>query len=181
MYIGQAKPIKIQLGAMTMEQTTSSLIDLRLALTLGVPALIAVVGWIVGHWLNAKRELTNRRREARLKGLESAYKCLSLAAVREWTDEHKAEFERFVAEIQLYGTPRQVELMIKLVEAFIRQEPSVSFDSLLEDLRNSLRAELRMEPVSGPVWWYRFALPKWEIERRAQQQAQPEVPERTGT
>ncbi len=166
---------------MTPEQAGSSLIDLRLALTLGIPALIAVVGWIVGHWLNAKRELTNRRREARLKGLESAYKCLALAAVREWTDEHKAEFERFVAEIQLYGTPHQVEMMTKLVEAFNRQEPSISFDSLLEDIRNSLRAELRMEPVSGPVWWYRFALPQWEIERRAQQHAQPDVPEKPGT
>lgn len=68
--------------------------------------------------------------------------------MREWTAEHKAEFERFVAEIQLYGTPYQVELMTKLVEAFNRQEPSISFDPLLEDLRNSLRAELRMEPVS---------------------------------
>jgi hypothetical protein len=160
------------LGAMTPEQT--SLIDVRLALTLGVPALIAVVGWIVGHWLNAKRELTNRRREARLKGLEAAYKCLALAAVREWTDEHKAEFERFVAEIQLYGTPRQVELMTKLVEAFNRQDPVVSFDPLLEDLRDSLRAELKMEPVKGPVWWYRFKLPQWELDRRAQQDAPPD-------
>jgi hypothetical protein len=157
---------------MTPEQVGFPLIDLRLALTLGVPALIAVVGWIVGHWLNAKRELTNRRREARLKGLEAAYKCLALAAVREWTDEHKAEFERFVAEIQLYGTPNQVELMIKLVEAFDRQESSISFDPLLENLRNVLRAELRMEPVTGRVWWYRFALPQWEIERRTQQRAQ---------
>jgi hypothetical protein len=163
---------------MTPEQATSSLFDLRLALTLGIPALIAVVGWIVGHWLNAKRELTNRRREARLKGLESAYKCLALAAVREWTDEHKSEFERFIAEIQLYGTPHQVGLMIKLVEAFNRQEPSISFDTLLEDLRDALRNELRMEPVSGPVWWYRFTLPEWEIQRRAQQNAQPDVPKK---
>ena len=156
---------------MTPEQTAASLIDLRLAITLGVPALIAVAGWIVGHWLNARRELKNRRREARLKGLESAYKCLAMAAVREWTDEHKAEFERFVAEIQLYGTPRQVDLMIELVEAFNRQAPSISFDPLLEDLRNTLRSELKMEAVKGPVWWYRFRLPEWELERRAKQNA----------
>lgn len=166
---------------MTPEQAGPSLIDLRLALTLGIPALIAVFSWIIGHWLNTTRELTNRRREARLKGLESAYKCLALAAIREWTDEHKAEFERFVAEIQLYGTPHQVGMMIKLIEAFNRQDPSISFDPLLEDIRNSLRAELRMEPVCGPVWWYRFTLPQWEIERRAQQHAQPDVPEKPST
>lgn len=161
---------------MTPEQAGLSLIDLRLALTLGIPALIAVIGWIVGHWLNAKRELVNRRRDARLKGLEAAYKCLALAAIREWTDEHKVEFERFVAEIQLYGTPNQVKMMTMLVQAFDRQESSISFDPLLEDLRNTLRTELRMEPVSGPIWWYRFSLPEWEIERRAQQRTQPDAP-----
>ncbi len=161
---------------MTPEQTGSSLIDLRLALTLGIPALIAVVGWIVGHWLNMNREVSNRRREARLSGLESAYKCLALAAVRDWTEEHMAEFERFVAEIQLYGTPHQVEMMTCIVDAFDRQEPNISFDALLENLRDSLRAELRMEPVSGPIWWYRFTLPKWEIERRAKQSIQPDTP-----
>jgi len=153
---------------MTPHQT-AELIDLRLALTLGIPAIIAVVGWIVGHWLNSRRELSNRRREARLKGLEVAYNRLAMAAVRDWTDEHKLEFERFVAEIQLYGTPRQVTLMTQLVDAFNRHEKSISFDSLLEDLRNALRAELRMEPVTGPVWWYRFNLPAWKIEERAQQ------------
>jgi hypothetical protein len=161
---------------MTPEQTSMSLIDLRLAITLGVPALIAVVGWIVGHWLNSRRELRNRRREARLKGLETAYKCLAMAAVRDWTEEHKLEFEKFVAEIQLYGTPRQVDLMTKLVEAFARQEKSISFDSLLEDLRDALRAELRMEPVKGPIWWYRFKLPEWKIQERAQQSASADGP-----
>jgi len=127
---------------------------------------------MVGHWLNAERELRNRRREARLKGLEAAYKCLALAAVRDWTNDHETEFEAFVADIQLYGTPHQVKLMTQLVEAFNKQEPSISFDPLLKDLRDSLRSELKLEPVEGPVWWYRFRLPKWEIERRAKQQVQ---------
>jgi len=163
---------------MTLEQTTTSLIDFQLVLSLGVPALIAVLGWITGHRLISKREMTNRRRDARLKGLESAYKCLALAAVREWTDEHKSEFERFVAEIQLYGTPHQVDMMTKLVEAFNRHEPSIDFDPLLEDLRDVLRAELRMEPINGPVWWFRFTLPQWETQRRAQQSTHTEVPEK---
>lgn len=178
MVLCNGEPSNTKLGAMTTEQ---SLVDLRLALTLGIPALIAVGGWIVGHWLHARRELENRRREARLKGLESAYKCLAMASVREWTDEHKAELERFVADIQLYGTPHQVLLMTKLVEAFTRQEPSISFDPLLEDLRDILRSELRMEPVTGHVWWYRFTLPKWELERRAQQGAQADDPASGGS
>lgn len=143
-------------------QESNSLIDISLAFTLGVPALIAVLGWIVGHWLNSVRERNNRRREARLIGLEAAYKCLSMISNRDMSEENEYEFERFVSEIQLYGTPKQVKLMTEIVEAFTRRDKIISFDSLLEDLRNTLRKELKMEKVVGPIWWYRFKLPKWK-------------------
>lgn len=133
--------------------------DWKLAFTLGVPALVAAVGWIIGHWLNSRRELSNRRREARLKGLETAYMRIAMFAHRELDDTYKAEFEKFVAEIQLYGTPKQIKLMGEIVEAFVRRNPVVSLDAILEDLRNTLRAELRMEAATGPVWWYRFKMP----------------------
>ena len=134
-------------------------VDWKLALTLGVPALVAVFGWLLGHWLNSLRELTNRRREARLKGLETAFTRVAMFTHRDWDENHKLEFERFVAEIQLYGTPKQIELMVHIVSAFVRRDSVVSLDNLLEDLRNTLRAELRMEPVDGPIWWYRFKMP----------------------
>jgi hypothetical protein len=140
----------------------TSIIDLRLLISVGIPALIAVAGWFFGHWLNARRELANRRRDLRLKGLEAAYNRISMASNRNWTPELEIEFEKFVAEIQLYGTPRQIELMTKIVRAFVQKEQSVSFDPLLEDLRDALRKELRMEQVKGPVWWYRFKLPDWK-------------------
>jgi hypothetical protein len=149
---------------MLPEQEIKMLIDIGLALTLGLPALVAVLGWIVGHWLNSVRERNNRRREARLIGLESAYKCLSMISNREMSEALKYEFERFVSEIQLYGTPKQIKLMGDLVEAFTRRDKIISFDSLLEDLRDTLRKELKMEKVSGPVWWYRFSLPKWKAK-----------------
>jgi hypothetical protein len=85
-----------------------------------------------------------------------------MAANRDLTPEHEAEIEKFVAEIQLYGTPRQVHLMTEMVKAFVRREKIVSFDPLLEDLRDALRSELRMEPVKGPVWWYRVKVPDWK-------------------
>jgi len=137
-----------------------------LAITLGIPSMIAIVGWIVGHWLNSRRERNNRRREARLKGLESAYLCLSMISNRDMNEEYKYDFERFIAEIQLYGTPNQVKLMSEIVEAFIRKDKKISFDLLLEDLRDTLRKELRMEKIVGPIWWYRFKLPKWKIQEK---------------
>jgi hypothetical protein len=96
-----------------------------------------------------------------MKGLETAYMRLAMSGQRDWTDEHKLGFEQFVAEIQLYGTPKQIELTIELIRAFIAKQPRISFDPLLENLRDSLREELRMEKVRGSVWWYRFTLPEW--------------------
>jgi hypothetical protein len=143
------------------------LIDVRLLVSVSVPAGVAVGGWFLAHWLGARREVSNKRREIRLKGLEAAYTRLAMAAQRDWTEDRKRDFEAFVAEIQLYGTPKQIELMTKIVGAFIRREPVVSFDALLEELRNSLRKELRMEPVTGHLWWYRFELPAWARAQKA--------------
>lgn len=145
----------------------NQVIDWKLAVTLGVPAVIAVVGWLIAHWLNSRRELNNRRREARLKGLELAFIRLANFNQREWTDSNQLEFENFVTEIQLYGTPKQIKLMSDIVNAFVRREEKVSLDPLLEDLRNTLRDELRLEKERGPIWWYRFKLP----EKKAAQQA----------
>ena len=144
------------------------ILDVRLALSVGVPALVAVAGWFLAHWLNARREVDNKRREIRLRGLEAAYTRLATASQRDWTDEHKRDFEAFVAEIHLYGTPKQIALAIEIVKAFIDRKPRVSFDPLLEDLRNSLRQELRMEAVTGPVWWYRFSLPEWARQKESE-------------
>jgi hypothetical protein len=136
-------------------------------------ALVAVVGLGVSHWLTSRRELKNKRRETRLKGLELAFVRISNFNKREWTDENKLEFENFVTEIQLFGTPKQIQLMSEIVLAFVRRESEVSLDALLEDLRNTIRAELRLERESGPIWWYRFKLPD---QKTAQQIDQADSP-----
>ena len=65
----------------------SSILDLRLAISIGVPALVAVGGWFLAHWLNARREVNNKRREIRLRGLETAFVRLATVAQRELTDD----------------------------------------------------------------------------------------------
>jgi hypothetical protein len=88
---------------------------------------------------------------------------IAMASQRDWSEDQQLGFEQFVAEIQLYGMPKQIELTIELVKSFIAKQPRISFDPLLEDLRDSLRKELRIETVKGPVWWYRFRLPDWSL------------------
>jgi hypothetical protein len=137
-------------------------IDWRLVATIGVPTLVVVAGWFLVHRLNAQRDLATRKREARLKALESAYMRIATSSNRPFTDKSMDDIETFVSEIQLYGTPRQIELMSAIVEGF-KTRHGVSYDDILADLRDTIRKELSLEPVTGPVWWFRFRrLPKNE-------------------
>lgn len=130
--------------------------DWRLALTIGIPGALVVAGWFLVHWLNSRRDRVIRRRDARVRGLETAYLRLAKSSNRaKYTDEMMDEFESFVSEIQLYGTPRQVELMGRIVEGF-KAGGVVDFDPLLKDLRDELRRELNLEAVNGEIWWLRF-------------------------
>ena len=71
------------------------------------------------------------------------------------SEEILDKMEVFVSEIQLYGTPRQIQLMMEIVEG-LKKNNSVSYDAILADLRDTVRKELNLELVSGPVWWLRF-------------------------
>ena len=143
-------------------QSSSSLIDLKTVISVGIPALVAVLGWFFGHLLNSRRELANRKREARIKALERAYIRLAYASNREFTPKVIEDIETFVAELQLYGKPTHVELMKTMVNQFLNPPASkkVDFDPLLESLRDSLREELGLEPIKGSVWWLRIGQPK---------------------
>jgi hypothetical protein len=131
-------------------------LDWKALATIGIPAIIVVAGWFFVHRLNARRDLTIRKREARLRALEAAFMRLATSSNRPLTDQHKDEIERFVAEIQLYGTPRHINLMTVLVEGFKKPNNKVSYDDLLVELRDSIRKELDLEQIDGPVWWLRL-------------------------
>lgn len=131
-------------------------IDWKLAATIGIPAAVVMAGWFFVHRLNGRRDLAIRKREARLKALESAYMRIATSSNRPLTNKSMDDIETFVSEIQLYGTPRQIQLMSEIVEAFKIPNNVVSYDAILADLRDSIRKELNLEPVSGAVWWFRF-------------------------
>ncbi len=141
----------------TVYKLLSSL-DWRLVATIGAPAIVIVAGWFFVHRLNAQRDLVIRRREARLKALEAAYIRIATSSNRtKLTEEMIEKIETFVSEIQLYGTPHQIQLMTEIVEGFKKPNNIVSFDELLADLRDTRRKELKLESVSGSVWWLRLS------------------------
>jgi hypothetical protein len=134
------------------------MIDWNLVATIGIPALVIVVGWFFAHRLSASRDLATRRREARIKALEAAYMRIATSMNRPIDAEAIRLLETFVAELQLYGTPHQIQLMSEIVEGFKKPNKTVSYDPILEDLRDTIRKELKLEVVSGPVWWLRLTL-----------------------
>ena len=127
-----------------------------LVASIGIPSALVVAGWFFAHWLSARRQLAARRREARLKALEAAYMRLATSSNRELTNELIDKLETFVSEIQLYGTPKQIALMGKIVETFKVPGAVVPYDAILIDLRNTIRNQLQLEPVAGDVWWLRL-------------------------
>ena len=81
------------------------IIPWQLLIPLLVTTIVAVTGWVVGHRLNAKRDLHNKRIELRIKFLLVAYRNLESAIETEVTRENLSILETAISNIQLLGTP----------------------------------------------------------------------------
>jgi len=68
--------------------------------------------------------------------------------------------EQAISDIQLFGTPEQVQLAQRFGEDLGKNQ-AAELDSLLTELRYSLRRELGMDPVPGRMLWLR-------VERKEQ-------------
>ena len=136
-----------------------------MAIVAGV--LVAVAGWLVNEFF-ARRAI---RRNLRIEYLLSAYRRLEHASNRQMTDAHEAALEEAVSDIQLLGSPRQVEMATAFARKFA-EDQRADTERLLEDLRASLRRELQLEPVPPQRMWLR-------ITRGAQPSLGPTAGERS--
>jgi hypothetical protein len=121
-----------------------------------IAGVIVVVGWYVVHQLTIKRDQANKRRDLRVQYLIKAYRRLEFAGNRPLTEEVAPELERAVADIQLFGTPKQVELVQTFALGFAENKRH-SLDPLLNDLRRELRNELNLESVQTGIKYLRIA------------------------
>ena len=124
-----------------------------------ITTLVAIVGWYAAHRLSATRDRANKRRELRVQYLIEAYRRLENASNRPSLKAVVSEFEKAIADIQLFGTPRQVALAQEFAVGFARAGTH-SLDPLMNDLRSSLRAELDLEPVSAGIKYLRIEFDK---------------------
>lgn len=124
------------------------------ALQVLVSALVALVVVSLTHAFTSYRDRQNRRREQRINYLVNVYRAFSKANMHPKLYEVAGELEQAVADVQLFGTPKQV----RLVRQFARDlgtEQSAQINDLLVELRESLRAELGAAPIPRDNVWLR--------------------------
>jgi hypothetical protein len=121
----------------------------QLLLPLLVTTGVAILGWLVGHALNARRDRQNKRREIRVQYLIEAYRRLEAGTYRGpiHGTEFGKEFESAIADIQLFGTEDQARMAKELAEDIAIQK-NASAGPLLMSLRDALRRELNLGPLN---------------------------------
>jgi hypothetical protein len=119
-----------------------------------VTALVALVVVALTHFFTIRRELASRRREQRIGYLVSVFRGLSKANNHPRLWEVADDLEQAISDIQLFGTPEQVRLARQFGEDLGKTQ-AAELDSLLTELRNSLRKELGMKAVPGRMLWLR--------------------------
>src|ERR1700722_13963641 len=120
----------------------SKIMDWKFFIQLLATLLVAIAGWWIGHYLSARRDISNERRKIVTEYLLSAYQNLVHGANRHspgaiYTDEQRVLFrdkiESAVEAIHLLGSQHQIDLVSKFSSAHAAgQNPSL--DPLLSDL-----------------------------------------------
>jgi hypothetical protein len=119
-------------------------------------ALIAVIGWVFGHYFTSKRDKSNKRRDLTIQHLINAYRTLTHdIAHRTSTKESDDKLELIISEIQLFGSPEQAKMARQLAHD-IAEKRDYELDLLINSLRADLRKQLNLEAIDGNVTWLRY-------------------------
>jgi hypothetical protein len=149
----------------------------QLLIPLLITTGVAIIGWLVGHALNVKRDRQNKRREIRVQYLIEAYRRLEAGTCR--GPIHKTDygrgFESAIADIQLLGTNEQAQIAHELAVAIATRQNEASAGPLLTSLRNGLRRELDLGAINEELIHFRL---KSEGQQSAVADALPRAAER---
>jgi hypothetical protein len=130
----------------------NDLINVSHLITVGV----ALGGWFVVHRLTAWRDRVNHNRKLRTDFLVKAFQGLANAANRPPVEgsQYFRDMESAVADIQLFGSKSQVQLVEEFTKEFAASGQA-PLDPLLNSLRQDLRDELGYERLDSNVRWFR--------------------------
>jgi hypothetical protein len=129
-------------------------------ITIIVSAIIAVLGWIVVHFLSQKRQIEEKKREIRVKYLREAYQTLANIADHDLNPESLKSFQSALNDIQLFGSRSQITIVGDLVKSMTNKEPA-DLNELLKHLRNEIRTSIGLDGIDDYRWHVRI---EWEEE-----------------
>lgn len=138
---------------MPVDLLVNSFVGLAAAL---IGAAVIVFGWKVAHRQELERDITAKRRELRIQYLIEAYRRLEYVSNRPLRPETAPDFERAIADIQLFGSSEQVTLAQRFARDFAKAG-SAPLDPLLSELRQSLRLEIQLEAVAPELVYLRMS------------------------
>ena len=122
-----------------------------ISIIISVSAVICTIcGWFATHRMAQKRDFANKKKEIRISYLVDAYQRIGDTAYRENNDK-LFQLEDAIANIQLFGTKRQVELARKFIAEF-EHTNHADITPLLKNLRDDLRNELNLEDLNDERW-----------------------------
>ncbi len=119
-----------------------------------ITSILTVLSWGVLHFLSKRRDLLNKKKEIRINYLIQAWRLLETASNKD-SQELYSNIETAIADIQLFGTRRQIELAQKFAEEMAIHKTGSSLELLIL-LREDLRNELNLESVPNKLKFLRF-------------------------
>jgi hypothetical protein len=121
-----------------------------LALTILGGVIAAALAAVLAHRFTSRRDQANRRSDLRIEYLLTAYRAISDAISRNhYRDSPDARsLERGLSDIQLLGSAEQAAMASEVIRA-VTSKGETEPDELLKSLRDDLREELDIEPLSG--------------------------------
>ena len=100
--------------------------------------------------MSQRRDFINKKKEIRISYLIDAFRRIEDASQRRDSDK-LLQLESAIADIQLFGTKKQVELSRKFAAEFANN-CSADTMPLLYDLRDDLRKELNLDALTDTQW-----------------------------
>ena len=119
-----------------------------------ITIIVNILGWFILHILSKRRDLSNKKNEITIQYLITAWQLLENASNRN-DGTRNADVEKAIANIQLFGTPTQIQLAQKLSDE-IGDTQQGDTKPLLIELRKELRKELELEVVGDKLRHFRF-------------------------
>lgn len=120
-----------------------------------IQCIITVIGWIVVYIFAIRQNTQIKKKEVTIEYLIQAWGKLEKASNRN-DNRYNTEIETAIADIQLFGTKRQIELAQQFAEEIARNKESSTLE-LLVLLREDLRKELKLERVPRKFKFLRFS------------------------